>query len=392
MPWDYVLWTNRQQVMSRLPRAYPGVRVLYVSPPRFAFSKSAAARPGDPDGRWTLRRDDRLWELQPLLPAPNRLAQRYGAAAFDRYTRWTIRQTARRLGFDRPVLWTYTPFAGPLLGQLDERLVCYDVVDDYPALPHYQRLRPGVTEADRRLTTRADLVFYASDRLYEHRRDQNPFSYHLGNAADIDLFATAQTEPLPLPDDLAGIPDPIVTFHGAVTAYKLDLPLIRTVATAHPEWSFVFLGPVLDETSQQALADLPNLHLLGAKPLQQLPAYLARTAVSIIPYQRNPYTEGINALKLYECLAAGKPVVATALPCFAEFSRLIYQANDAETFASGIARALSDPNDGLERLETARGYSWDRKVDRLMELITSRLDGTLADPGAMGDVRKEWNA
>jgi glycosyltransferase involved in cell wall biosynthesis len=280
------------------------------------------------------------------------------------------------LRFSRPIVWTYTPFAEHFLGQLGERLVCYDVVDDYPALPHYQRLRPGVAEADDRLLRRADLVFFASEKLYEARRDRNPHSHLLGNAADIELFASAQTSSPPRPSDLTDIKDPIVAFHGAITSYKLDLALIRDLVLKRPDWSFVFIGPVLDETSSTALRDLPNLYLLGSKAQHELPAYLAHASVSIIPYQQNPYTEGINALKLYECLATGNPVVATDLPCFQGFGDMVLLAVGVDSFVEAINRALTDQRDELRaaRLAAARPYSWDRKIERMMGFIVARLD------------------
>src|SRR5207248_11181812 len=127
---------------------------------------------------------------------------------------------------------------------------------------------------------------------------------------------------------------------GAVTGYKLDLGLCRELALRRPDWSFVFVGPVEGPDVPAALAGRPNVHLLGVKDQAELPAYLAHFAVSIIPYRRTPYTERINALKLYECLAAGRPVVATNLPCYASFAELVATAGDVDGFVSAIERAL----------------------------------------------------
>src|SRR5680860_562388 len=77
MAWDYPLWTNRQQGMQRLPRAYPQVRVLYVSPPRFVFSqfkhrRSRSKTDAGCSQGWITQLSERLWVLQPLIPVPNK--------------------------------------------------------------------------------------------------------------------------------------------------------------------------------------------------------------------------------------------------------------------------------------------------------------------------------
>lgn len=382
-PWDYALWTNRQHVMYRLPRQFPYVRVLYVAPPRWIFSKRrghtnaglTTCERSATTALWTRQVADGVWVLQPLIPVPNRVLRKQLPRLLDLVTLVGLRAALKKLQFHRPVVWTYTPFVSLFIGHLDERLVCYDVVDDYPMLPFYQGLKADCRLADRELLQRADIVFFSSKVIYNSRRGLNSNSHFLGNAADVDLFSTAQTKSHPIPADLIDIPAPLVCFHGAITAYKLDLPLICELARSRPRFSFVFIGPVLDNDSRIVLEGLSNVHLLGAKSQTELPAYLAHASVSIIPYQRNGYTEGINALKLYECLAAGTPVVATSLPCFQDFSDLVYLADDAASFAQGIVHSLTEagPELATKQLAIAQEYSWDRKVARMMELVTARL-------------------
>ena len=379
MPWDYPLWTNRQHVMSRVPTRDPNARVLYVSPPRFVVSalrsrrRPVRAEAGSP--LWTERKGERLWVVQPLLPLPNRLLQRHVPALYDRWTAAAVRHASRRLGFERVVLWSYTPFAEGIVGRLGEEIVVYDVVDDYPALPHYQQLRPGVVAADTEMTRRADLVFHTSETVFAARAPLNPASHLVGNAADVDLFATAQSGRHEVPAELAEIARPRLLFHGAVTGYKLDLELIGRLADAHPEWSLVFVGPVLDDEAGAALSGRTNVHLLGARRQDELPALLAGADVCIIPYRRTAYTEGINALKLYECLAAGKRIVATDLPCFAPFRDLVSLATDADGFGRSVGEQLaaSGVDDRAERLRRVRPFSWDGKVDAMLGLLRSRL-------------------
>jgi len=373
--WDHVLWTNRQQVMYRLPRLDPGVRVLYVSPPRFLLSGRLVRRGRlrtrefpegtRPAGLWTTRLGDRLWVLQPQLPAPNRLLRRHLPGLLAGWTAAALRLAVRRLGFTAPVLWCYTPLAAPLLGTLGERLVCYDVVDDYPILPEYRALGPRLVAQDRQLSARANLVFVASAKLLEQRRALNPNTHVVGNAADIPLFARARSERFPRPSELKGVGAPLIGFHGALAGYKLDLDLCRDLARREPSWNFVFIGPVEDRATLRTLSPLPNVQ-------QALPAYLAHFDLCLVPYRRSEYTEQIDALKLYECLAAGRPVVARRLPCFAAFEGPVLLADDAEEFLAAMRRVLGAPPVPVPLAELER-WSWDAKARRLLTLVRECL-------------------
>lgn len=365
MEWDHGVWTNRQHVMSRLPRVAPEARVLYVSPPRFALTGRLVGRrrlaPAAPTG-------ERLHVVQPLLPVPARLATRIAPRLVDAWTLRSARRAMRRLGFRRPLLWAYTPRAARFVGRLDERLVVYDVVDDYPSLPGAH----GLAALDRELTRRADLVFTASRVLHEERRGSSRRCVLVGNAADVDLFRAARGE-TPAPSALAGLDGPLLGFHGSLSAHKLDLDLVRELALRRPEWTLVLVGPETDGKTRTALGALPNVRLLGPVPHAELPAFLARFDVCLVPYRLTPYTVRLNALKLYECLAAGRPVVATDLPCARELEPHVLVAHGVEAFDRAVAEVLAGHRP--PELPDVQAYGWEAKTLRMWQEATALAGG-----------------
>ena len=62
------------------------------------------------------------------------------------------------------------------------------------------------------------------------------------------------------------------------------------------------------------LSRLENVDLIGEVPYGQVPKWLSRFDVTILPFRRNALTEATNPVKLYEILAAGKPLVSVPLP------------------------------------------------------------------------------
>jgi glycosyltransferase involved in cell wall biosynthesis len=381
MEWDHILWTNRQHVMSRLPRLDPDVRVLYVAPPRFALTRTLGAtrlrterEPSTRCGLWTRQVAERLWVLQPLLPCPKRIMDRLAPGPIEELLAPVLRRAMCRLGFEAPVLWTYTPNASGLVGRLGECLVCYDIVDDYASLPAYCDERGRA--ADRELSQRADLVFAASRLVHQERSKLNGCCHFVGNAADVHTFAAARIGAQPAPPGL-DLSRPVAGFYGAITAFKLDLDLIEALTGLRRGWSFVFIGHLADKTAAKRLGALENVTLLGPRPHQELPPYVVRFSALLVPYRRTPYTERLNALKLYEAMAAGLPIVARDLPCFREFPGLVRLAETADDFAAALDQTLVEP-DGDERRErqlaAVRELSWEAKAGRMLELIRARVE------------------
>ena len=64
----------------------------------------------------------------------------------------------------------------------------------------------------------------------------------------------------------------------------------------------------------RGILDLPRVHFLGAKPYAELPRYARFYDVAILPFAVNEITESVSPVKIFEYMAAGKPVVTTGLP------------------------------------------------------------------------------
>jgi glycosyltransferase involved in cell wall biosynthesis len=378
--WDAPLQTNRQQVMRQLVQHSEAIRVLFVEPPVFAASRKWRSQPGSSlssrPGLTLSQEYPHLWALKPTSPLPNRILRRYGFPLYQRLLGAAVRSAQQELHFGAPVLWTYSPLAADFLGQLGEVLVCYDCVDDHLATPYYQKQTGAdVASLERRLIERADLIFFTSRELQSRKGVSGGRVQLVGNAADVDLFNTAVTRVWEKPADIRDLPAPVIGFFGALVDYKVDFDLLRQTAETHPEWSFVLIGPAEDCQGIARLKAFPNVRLLETKAQFELPRYLAYFDVCMIPYKQNDYTRGLYALKLHEYLSAGKPVVVTDLPCFTEFARLIYIAQDQPQFAAAIAAALDEAQPGVieERIRVARRHSWANKASLMLRLVIERL-------------------
>jgi glycosyltransferase involved in cell wall biosynthesis len=361
--WDGALWTNQQHLMSRLGRDN---RVLFVE-------SLGLRRPqlGGRDVRRMARRlrrglggprpSDGVDVLSPLVIPLH--ASRVTRAVNARLLPLQVGRAARRLGLVDPILWAYVPQAAMLVDELRPSLIVYHCVDDLAAQKGIDA--DSVRAAEREFVPQADLVMASAPALAERMRGLSSNVLEAPNVADTELFSTA-LDAGEVDAGIAALPEPRIVFTGAITQTKLDLALLAGLARLRPDWSLALVGPVgagdLD-TDVSELAGIENVHLLGSRRYEDLPAVLRGAAAGLIPYLYNELTASVFPMKVYEYLAAGLPVVATPLPALRGASGIEF-ASDPEETAASLDRLIADdsPARRAERSRLAAGHSWDARL------------------------------
>ena len=381
--WEQI-WRNRHQIMSRLARQN---KVLFVEPRPYLRQVLQGIRSGEITWREmarpaTTQIAENLWAYHPPLYAP--ISGRFPFSLAFRWLRERhLKRTLRHLGFGRPILWLLRPHMQDVIGRLGEKLVVYHIVDQYAAYEaeftevYGQERRSSVEKSEQEMLRQADLVVVTSQSLLAEKADHNPNTHWVPNGVDYDAFAMAAQSSAPPPDDMAALSGPIVGYVGAINE-KLDYDLLRQVALELPV-TLVLVGPVhlrLDFSGLTGL-ELPNVHFLGGKPVQDVPKYVAACQVCLMPYKLNEWTAHINPLKLYEYLAAGKSVVSTAISATEGFQQVIRVARDRDDFCRQVREALAEHDEGKvrQRMALAARNTWDARVETLSELVQATLRG-----------------
>ena len=356
--WDFV-WQRPQQLLSRMAATRP---VLFVEEP-------------------VLLDDVRAERLEITEPAPNvyRAVPRLPGYLRDDYDRaqTTVRalvQDAIAKGgplagrFGGAVQWFYTPMPAPtMLGAFNERAVVYDCMDE---LAQFRFAPPDLLTRERLLLDNADVVFTGGHRLFQSKSRYHANVHFFGCGVDAAHFATARDAATPLPADLSSLAGPVFGYYGVIDE-RLDYDLIACLAAAHPEASVVMVGPVV-KVDPSALPQAANLHWLGQRDYRRLPAYVKAFDVCLMPFALNEATEYINPTKTLEYMAAGKPIVSTAVADVVHnFTPVVRVAHDAEAFVAAAGKLATSPDAALiaRGIEQARRASWESIVLRMQELI-----------------------
>lgn len=379
--WRVDLPTNRQQIMMRAARR--GHEVLFVETGHFIGRHLVGLARG-PNRRSLCRRLLSTEEVAPglrlrkginLLPGrtSHRLSNRVNCALSARLIRRVARAAPRPA-----VLWIYDAISAGMVGSCGEDLAVYDCVDDYVEQTRSPRGRALMAACDRTAAMRSRLVFSTALPVYERQRRLNRKTHLVPNAGDYEHFARA-ADPSAIARELVGLPRPVVGFAGNFLATKVDFELLEHVASARSEYTLLLIGPSTPETltSLEILVRLPNVRWLGRKPYDQLPRYVAAFDVALIPYVSNDYTRSCFPLKLYEYLAAGKPVVASGLPELAGMEPDVVLAEGPAGFMDAIGAALdrAGETDRARRMQIASRNSWEARTEKLLGFVQGELDG-----------------
>ena len=283
--------------------------------------------------------------------------------------RWLARQLAACLHAPgEAIFWIRfpTPELVPFVERASPALVVYEVVDDHERGPGMNnRLRGRFRLAEDRLLSVAGLVFAWSEPIRYRLARLHPNVVPAPTAVDVQRFAAVV-------DDEPAAP-PVAVYAGSAD-FRFDRQLLAEVASALPEWRFILAGPV-ERSVAARLEPLPNVHLYGCVAQSAVPGLLARAAVCLLPYRRSGVSDSLFPIKLVEYLAAGRPVVSTAIRAANEFADVVSIADTPAEFAAVIEQSAREDSDTARqtRVTRARPFSWDRRIDDMEEAIQAAL-------------------
>ena len=283
--------------------------------------------------------------------------------------RGQVRLVAAAAGISSPAMMVTIPTAVDVIERMDRAVLLFNRSDKHS---EYLEADGAVIAAmEERLLRTADRVLYVSHELMAA---DSPLvgerAVFLDHGVDVDLFRRVPDARLPA--DLAAIGRPRIGFFGGLDDYVVDFDLLEHVATSLPEANLVLVGDA--GSPMDRLVAHPNLHWLGHRPYESMPAYGSGFDVAIMPWLQNEWIRFCNPIKTKEYLALGLPVVSMEYPEGHCYDGLIRWAASAEEFVDQIRRCLADggPASPAERRAAVADASWDSRARRLVELSEDR--------------------
>jgi glycosyltransferase involved in cell wall biosynthesis len=362
--WDSV-WRRNQHLISRLLKGDEKLRVLFVEPPADPLHELRSGRRPSLGRRVRERQDvqPRLWTLRPLKALPRRIDPN----ADERFA-GSVMRAARRLGMTEPVPWINDPAAAEG-ARATGWPTLYDITDDWAVADRPGRTQQRVIDGEQYLLHNAAQVVACSAELVRRKAPDRPTQLPpislIPNGVDVELYRRPTERPADLP---AG---KVAMYVGTLHADRLDVPLcVQTAQALKGAATVVLVGPnALGDGDTRSLRDA-GVVLLGARPYEQVPAYLQHADVLLVPHLVNAFTDSLDPLKLYEYQAVGRPVVSTAVAGFreADDSRVVTTSRGG--YAAAALSAVGCQASHFIR-DKSHVYSWVERTKKFREIVVS---------------------
>ncbi|GLC87888.1 glycosyltransferase [Lysinibacillus piscis] len=259
------------------------------------------------------------------------------------------------------------PFWSTVALNLDNNLVIYDCMDDHEG---FSTNSVEMLLNEEKLIHSADIVLASSQRLYEKIIEKNSNTLLIRNAGEYNHFAFPPTD---YAKEIKNLKGPIIGYYGAISEW-FDIKLIEKLARQNPSWTFVLVGNTFG-CDVSNVEKMSNIILTGEVSYKDLPSYLYKFDVCLIPFLINNLTLATNPVKVYEYLAAGKPVVSTKLPELEYMKDFVYLADTVEDFEKCIVKSLNEIDNKLieGRKQYAIDNTWESRYFELAQHLTNDI-------------------
>jgi hypothetical protein len=331
--WDFV-YQRPQHLMSRFSNQYT---VYFIEEPRYYTAA---------DNFLIERTNENVIVVKPFLNENDH-------SSHTERLKCIINIFLNEQKIENFISWYYSPMALLFTAHLHPRLIVYDCMDELSA---FKFAPPELKLAEKNLLQKADVVFTGGHTLYKAKKHLHHNIYSFPSSIDKEHFCKARYA-IDEPSDQAHIAHPRLGFFGVIDE-RFDAELIKQVADAKPEWQFIFIGPVI-KISRDILPKNSNIHYLGSKSYSELPYYISGWNIALIPFALNESTKFISPTKTPEYLAAGRPVISTAIEDVVHpygDEQLVHIVHSADDFIAAATKELN----------THSKDSWLKKTDAFL--------------------------
>jgi len=372
--WESQIWTNKQNTALEFSRN--GYKVFFIDSLGLrkialnGFDLKKIIKKLIYSIYPPIRVKKNIWNYRPIvLPFNFLLAKKFNKFIFTLF----VKSWMKILGFNNPYLITYNPCTPELINLSIFEKVIYHCVDDISSQPLMNKA--NIENLEILLSKKSNLIFCTSNNLYKKLISYNKNTYLHTNSIDVDFFDRYKSINYSS-IKLDQIKKPILGFVGAIANYKINFELIEEIAFTKPEWSIVFIGKIgLGDpyTNVDKLKKYPNIYFLGNKKYKEIPYYISKFDVALLPSRINSYTKSMFPLKFFEYLYCNCPVVTTKLDSIKEFYEFCYVEDNAKGFIKVIENIL----DGSLKTDFARikdkikKNSYKERTKQMIKLIVN---------------------
>ncbi len=285
-----------------------------------------------------------------------------------------IKWAMAKLGIEKPVLLLQNPMSVAVVPHLGHSLLAFDAIDNWLHHPQMKSNHEQVVKSYEFIRECANVITTVSKALADDFSDAHTKSVNwIPNGVDPDFFAPARH---------AYEGGPITVGYMGKIQDRVDFDLVRRCLETYSDISFKFIGPAY---SQQDVIDglkrsYANISFTGDVRYENLPEALQEVDFALIPHKVDEFTASMNPLKLYEYLAAGKPVVSTSVAGVSDISDFVKVAGSPDTFVKFVGEVAAAVRVGcVNPAKVAASIpsecTWEHRAGQIVDCLEAAVEG-----------------
>jgi glycosyltransferase involved in cell wall biosynthesis len=307
--------------------------------------------------------------IRRALVEPTRLRRRDPTSVralervYDAYDR-VLKDAAAKLGADRPVVITTSPFVAGFSPLRWAGRVIFYAWDDWPSGLPVRRWWAAYEEAFARIRDSGRAVVGVSQAILDRIQPTGARAVVPNGVAPEEWRRPGKP-----PTWFAELRSPTILYAGALSAERMDVEALSETAARFSHGTVVLLGPIVDRAAVESLRGHSNVRIQPPVGRKEVASVIHAADVCIMPHRLNRLTMAMSPLKLYEYLAAGRPVAASDLPPVRTVDPRIVVVPEGHSFADGVGEALSrGPLTEDDRLAFIDANSWSRRHEQILRV------------------------
>lgn len=259
------------------------------------------------------------------------------------------------------------PFGMKLVNKLKYKTLVFDAIDNFLKIEHFSALISEMKAQYDDIVAKADTIVCVSKEAKDNLFKNNEKARVISNGVNPDFFKNNyRAHNIKSLRETRGLK---VGYVGTLS-HRLDLGILRSIAKASPDVSFFLVGPTVNESYFAPLKKHRNVIFTGNIHYSFVPSILSAFDVCMIPHRVGLHENDGDCMKLYEYIAAGRPVISTKIAGAYKFEKYVRLVDDAVTFN----HAIDDARKGALRAEyptdALKGLTWKDKTYELTAILS----------------------
>lgn len=280
-----------------------------------------------------------------------------------------IKNALHHIEINHFAVYMSAPFSVETAMNLEADVKVLDAVDNFAKYKNWDYFKNTIVSLYETAKQHFDFIFVNSQDTYDYLEPQCKASLKLvPNGVDLEKFRGTFARPADLP------PGKIVGYAGKMQR-MFNASLMTRLAEKYPDVHFVLLGKFLDKDWKKKhwtnnMSQVKNIHFLGDKQYDSLPAYYNAFDICIIPYYIEEQHGG-DPIKFYEYMACNKPIVSTDIGNIRKFNddKSIFICNEEEEFIEKTGLLISKLPIVNIQYELPSEITWEIIAARMTEKI-----------------------